>query len=76
MIRRVEDFVVEDGEVQREPETNGVRGCKVGLCDLGGSLVRNKGLVCGGLALVAKSEFSKVTVVITFPKRGVRILPD
>ena len=38
LIGGVEDLVVEDGEVQRETETDGVGGCELGLGDVGGSL--------------------------------------
>jgi len=69
LIRRIEDLIVEDGEVESKTKANRVGGCKVGLCDLGCSLVRNKRLVCRGLALVAKGELGKVTMVITFPKK-------
>ena len=37
-VRRVEDLVVEDGEVQGEAETDGVSGSELGLGNVGGVL--------------------------------------
>jgi hypothetical protein len=37
-VGRVEDLVVEDGEVEGEAETDGVSGSKLGLGDVGGVL--------------------------------------
>jgi len=37
-VGRVEDFVVEDTEVQGETKTDGVGGGEFGLCDIGGVL--------------------------------------
>ena len=69
LIRRVQDLVVENGEVEGQAETNWVGWCKVGLRDFGGVLVSLEGLVGGLLSLVANGEFSEVTVVITLPVR-------
>ena len=62
-----EDFVVEDGEVEGETKTDGVRGSKVGLRNLGGGLVGVERLVGRGLALVANGELGEVAVVVTLP---------
>jgi hypothetical protein len=35
--------------------------------DVGGSFVCFEGLVCALLAFISKSEFSKVTMIISFP---------
>jgi hypothetical protein len=67
LVGRVEDLVVEDGEVQGETETDGVGRSKVLSSDLGGGLVSLEGLVGGGLALVANGELGKVAVVVTLP---------
>jgi len=37
-VRRVEDLVVEDGEVEGEAETDGVSGSELGLGNVGGVL--------------------------------------
>ena len=37
-VGRVEDFIVEDGEVESETETDGVRGGQVSLRNVGGVL--------------------------------------
>ena len=63
----VEDFVVEDGEVECETETDGVGGGQAGGGNLGGSLVRLERLIGRSLALVANSKLSEVTVVVTLP---------
>lgn len=66
-IRRVEDLIVKDREVQGKTETDWVGRSKVGLSNLRGGLVGRKGLVGGGLALVANGELGEVTVVVTLP---------
>jgi len=68
LIGRVQDFIVEDGEVKGQTKTDWVCGCKVGLGNFGGILVSLERLVCRLLALVANSELSEVTVVITLPE--------
>ena len=67
LVGRVEDFVVEDREVQRKTETNGVGRSKIGGRDLSGSFISLQRLIGRDLTLVAKSEFSKVAVIITLP---------
>lgn len=47
-IRGVQDLVVEDGEVEGQSETNGVRGGQLGLGDVGGALVRTDTLATRG----------------------------
>lgn len=69
LIRGVQDLVVEDGEVQGKSETDGVRGRKLGLSNLGGSLVSVEGLVGRVLPLVTDSELGEVTVVVALPAR-------
>ena len=67
LVGRVEDLVVEDGEVQGKTKTDGVGGSQVLGSDLSGGLVSLEGLVGGSLALVANGELGKVAVVVTLP---------
>lgn len=67
LVGRVEDLVIEDGEVERETEADGVGGGKIGGSDFGGGLVGFEGLVCGLLALVGRGELGEVAVVVTLP---------
>ena len=69
LVGRVEDLVVEDGEVQGKTKTDGVGGSQVLGSDLGGGLVSLERLVGRCLALVTDSELSKVTVVVALPTR-------
>lgn len=68
LIRRIQDLVVENGEVKRKAKTDWVGRSKVGLGNFGGILVSLEGLVGGPLALVAESEFGQITVIITLPR--------
>jgi len=67
LVGRVEDLVVEDGEVQGETKADGMCWSKVGLSNVGSSSVSLKGLVGRSLPLVAKGELSEVAVVVTLP---------
>jgi hypothetical protein len=67
LIRRVQDLIVENGEVKSQTKADWVGGCKVGLCNFGRVLVSLEGFVGRLLSLVANGELSKVTVVITLP---------
>ena len=67
LIRGVQDFVVEDREVQCKTETNGVSRSKIGGRNLSGSFISLQRLIGRDLALVAKSEFSEVAVIVTLP---------
>ncbi len=69
LVRRVENLVVEDREVEGKAEADGVGRGELGLSNLGGSLVSLKGLVGGVLALIANGELGEVAVVVTLPKR-------
>lgn len=73
LIGSVENLVVEHGEVQGETKTDGVSGRKLGLGNLGGSLVGFKRLVGRVLALVASSELGKIAVVVTLPMQVCRL---
>ena len=69
LVGRVEDLVVEDGEVQGKTKTDGVGGSQVLGSDLSGGLVSLERLVGRSLALVANGELSEVTVVVTLPTK-------
>ena len=70
LVGRVEDLIVENGEVQGKSEADGVGRSKAGGGDLGGSLVGLKRLIGRGLALVANGELGEVTVVVALPVQG------
>ena len=67
LIRRVQDFIVEHRKVESETEADWVGWCKISLGNFGSILVGLQRLVCRLLALLANSELSKVTVVVTLP---------
>lgn len=72
LVGRVENLIVEDGEVQGKTKSDGMSRSEISLSNLGGSLVSFKRLVGGLLSLIGSGEFSEVAVVITLPGRGVR----
>ena len=67
MIGRVEDFVVENGEIESETETDWMCWCEISLCDFGGSLIGLERLVSRSLSFVGNGEFCEVTVVVALP---------
>ena len=67
LIRRVEDFVVEDGEVQRETKTDWVSWGEVSAGNFGGVLVGFEGLVGRDLTLLAHGKLGQVAVVVSLP---------
>jgi len=67
LVGRVEDLVVENGEVQGKSEADGMGRSEVGGSNIGGGLVSLEGLVGRGLALVTNGELGKVTVVVALP---------
>jgi hypothetical protein len=69
LVGRVEDLVVENGEVQGKTEADGVGRSKVGGSDVSGSLVSLERLVGGGLALVTNGELGEVAVVVALPRK-------
>jgi hypothetical protein len=71
LVRSIENLVVEDGEVQCETETDRVRGRKLSLGNLGGSLVGLQGLIRRVLALVTNGKLGEVAVVVALPARMV-----
>ena len=67
LIRRVQDFIVEHRKVESETEADWLSWCKISLGNFGSILVGLQRLVRRLLALLANSELSKVTVVVTLP---------
>jgi hypothetical protein len=67
LIGRVQDLIVEHGEVEGEAKANWVCWCKVSLSNFGGVLVSLEGLVGRLLPLVANGKLSEVSVVVTLP---------
>lgn len=67
LVRRVEDLIVENGEVKGQTKTDWVSRSKVGLGNLGGSLVSLEGSVGRILTAVANGELSQVAVVVALP---------
>lgn len=67
LVWRVQDFIVEHRKVESETEADWVSWCKISLGNFGSILVGLQRLVCRLLALLANSELSKVTVVVTLP---------
>lgn len=72
LVGRVEDLIVEDGEVQGKTKSDRVSRSEIGLSNLSGGLVSFKRLVGGLLSLIGGCEFGEVAVVITLPGRVVR----
>ena len=66
----VENFIVEDREI--EGKTEAYRVCRWKLSDshIRGSLVGLKRLVCAVFALIASGKFGQVTVIITHPRKS------
>jgi hypothetical protein len=71
LVGGVQDLVVEHREVQCKTKADGVRRRKLGLSNLGSSLVGLEGLVGGVLAAVANGELSEVAVIIALPVKRV-----
>jgi hypothetical protein len=67
LIRRVQNFIIEHGEVEGETKANWVCRRKVSLSNFGSVLVGLERLVGGFLALLTNGELSKVTVIVTLP---------
>jgi hypothetical protein len=67
LVGRVEDFVVEDREVEGETKTYWVSWGKISAGDFGGVLVSFEGLVGRDLALVTHGELGQVTVIVSLP---------
>ena len=70
LVWRVENLIVENGEVQCKTETDGMSRSEVGGSNLSGSFVSLQRFVGGNLTLVAKGKFGKVAMVVTLPVRA------
>ena len=68
LIRRVEDLVVEDGEVQGQAQPDRVSRGQVGLGDLGGVLVGLERLLGRLPTLIADGELGQITMVVALPR--------
>ena len=66
LLGRVEDLIVEDGEVERQTEADGMRGLHLGLSNLEGLLVSLLRIFENLRSSVTHSHLGKVPVVITF----------
>ena len=69
LIRRVQDLIIEDGEVERKTQSDGVCWRKISLRNFGSILISLKRLVGGFLALLANCKFSEISVVVSLPIR-------
>jgi hypothetical protein len=63
----VERDILEDGEVEGETESDGMRRGELGNGDIGSGLVSLEGLVGRVLSLVTGGELGEVSVVISHP---------
>lgn len=68
LVRRVKDFIVEDGEVKGKTQADGVSWGKVSLGDLSGVLVGSQRVIGRSLAFFTESELGEITVVVALPK--------
>jgi len=67
LVWRIENLVVEDGEVESKTKADWVGWCKISLGNLSSVLVSLKRLVSRLLSLVTNGELGEVTVVVTLP---------
>ena len=67
LIGRVEDLVVENGEVESKTKTDWVCRCEIGLSNLSSVLVGLKRFVGRCATLVANGELGEVSMVIALP---------
>lgn len=68
LIGRVQDFVIEHGEVQGKTKTDWMSWGEVSLGNFGRILVSFQGFVGRLLALVTDGELSEITMVVTLPR--------
>jgi hypothetical protein len=73
LVGRVQDLVVENGEVESKTKTDWVCWSKISLSNFGGVLVSLQGLVGRLLSLVTNGELSKITVVISLPTNSLAL---
>jgi hypothetical protein len=74
LIWRIENLVVEDGEIEGKAQTDGVCWGEVSVCNFSSCLVSLKRLVGRSLTLVANSKLSEITVVVTLPVSCVNLM--
>jgi len=67
-VGRVEDFIVEYGEVKSQTQTNRVCRLKVCHCNITSSFVSNQTVFCSLLPVVSCSKLSEIPVVIALPE--------
>lgn len=67
LVGRVEDLIVEDGEVKSQAQADGVGRCEVGLSDFSGALVGLERSISGTLTAVANGKLGQIAVVVTLP---------
>jgi len=65
----VEDFIVEDGEVQCETKSDRMCRREFSDGDIGSSLVGLERLVSTILALITSSELGEIAMVVAHPKK-------
>ena len=66
LVGGVEDLVVEDGEVERQTEADGMRRLHLGFRNFKGLLISLLRIVQHGCSAVSYSNFGKVPVIIAF----------
>lgn len=74
-IRRVEDFVIENREVEGQSEADGIGGGQVYHGAVLGSLVSHQAVVSCLLPVVAGGKLSQVPVVIALPAKKKQTAP-
>jgi len=67
LVGRVEDLIVEDGEVKCQTQTDGVGRGEVSLSDLSGALVGLERSIRSTLTAVANGKLGQIAVVVTLP---------
>lgn len=69
--RRQKGYLLEDGEVEGETESDGMRRGELGDGNIGSGLVSLERLVGRVLSLVTSGKLGKVSVVISHPMRRI-----
>ena len=66
-VRRIEDLVIENGEVECQPKPNRVGWRQLCCGNVRSCFVRDQTVLGGLLAIVSSRKFSQVPVIIAFP---------